>query len=249
MAITAEALGFQSARASIGVLDDDSPNQVYDPSPMDGATHQPPRLSLRWKPGFGEVLENGDFELGDLRGWKTFSESPRGFVINDGNVNPDGPDFPMAPFEGEFGVVLAQDGPGVHTLSQEVNIPADAQSATLAWTHFIHNHGPEYSDTVQRYSVEIQDLEGELLETAFSTHPGDPLAVEWTRNTFDLTSYRGQKVQIVFYEQDVLGFINVGLDQVSVELGSTQASQFQVYLGTTPSLVASLATLALPFLK
>jgi hypothetical protein len=236
VSIQAEAASFSPTSNSFTLLDDETPPEIYEPSPRDGSTNQPPRLELHWKPGFGEILVNGDFETGDLRGWQTASESGQGFVINNGDVNPDGPDTPAPAYEGDFNALLAQDAPGTHVMWQDVSIPADAKSARLSWFDYIHNHGTEYFDPSQQYRVEIQDLEGQILEVAFSTQPGDPLSTEWTRHEHDLTAFRGRTVRLMFAERDSLGFINVGVDKVSVELGSTGVTEFEVFVGTNTPL-------------
>lgn len=232
--VAAEAPRFSSAAQPTTLLDDETPPALYDPSPRDGSTNQPPRLTLRWKPGFGDILVNGDFETGDLDGWHTASESGQGFVVNNGEVNPDGPDTPAPPYEGDFGALLAQDGPGIHVMWQDVSIPADAKSALLSWFDFIHNHGTEYFDPSQQYRVEIQDEEGKVLKVAFTTQPGDDLSTDWTRHEFDLTQFRGKTIRIMFAERDSLGFINVGVDNVRLELGTTGVTDFDVYLGKVP---------------
>ena len=235
--LNADASGFTPGFGIVEILDDETPPLVYGPSPRSGATNQTPKLELRWKPGFGDILINGDFELGSLAGWVTFGESGRGWVIDDGNVNPDGPGLPTPPFEGSYGAVLAQQSPGRHGLFQDVSIPADAKSATLSWRHLIQNQGPEYFSPLQQYRVEVLDLSGEVIETAFTTQAGDPLRIEWTEQSYNLTRYRGQTLRIQFLEDDALGFINVWLDAVRLELGTTGTTEFEVYLtqGTEPT--------------
>lgn len=234
--LEAEADQFRATTGTLNLLDDETPPRLYAPTPADGASNQPPKLQLRWQPGFGEILVNGDFEAGNLSGWRTASESAQGFILNDGNVNPDGPDTPAPAYEGDFSALLAQDGPGTHVLWQDISIPEDAKSAQLSWFDFIHNHGTEYFDPSQQYRVEIQDRDGKLLEEAFTTRPGDPLSTPWTRHEFDLTAYRGQTIRLMFAEQDALGFINVGIDNVSVMLGTTGTTEFEIFLGRQPDL-------------
>ncbi|MBM3846997.1 MAG: hypothetical protein FJ405_12020, partial [Verrucomicrobia bacterium] len=234
--LTGTAEGFLEGASETKILDNETPSEIYTPDPAHLAQNIPSRTFLRWRPGFGELLTNGDFESGDLRGWKTSQDGGSGFVINDGNVNPDGPESPTPPLEGGFSALLAQSTPGKHSLWQDVFIPADAESASLSWAHFIHNHGPEYFNPSQRFAVEIRSPQGDLIATAFSTKPGDNLAIEWTTNRFDLTSLRGRTVRVLFAEEDVLGFINVGIDLVSLDVHSSGRTFFDVYLGKSPDL-------------
>ena len=228
--LRAEAIGFDPGSASIHLLDDETPPAPYGPSPSNNATNQAPKFELRWHAGLGDILVNGDFETGDFRGWQRTSESPVGWVINDGTINPEGPDIPAPAYDGDFSALVAQDAPGRHELFQNVSIPPDAKSATLSWFHFIHNHGPEYFNPSQQFRVEILSDEGKVLETAFSTQPGDPLSVEWIRKEYDLTRHRGETLRIRFVEDDALGYINVGLDNVKLELSATGHTDFEVYL-------------------
>lgn len=234
--VSAEAVGFDASMAEVIVLDDETPPRNYGPSPADGATNQPPRILLSWHPGFGELMVNGGFEKGTLEGWHYEGDSPQGFVVNDGNVNPDGPDSPSPPFEGDYNALLAQDAPGRHRLWQEVELPADCKSAQLSWVDFIHNHGTEFFDPTQQYQVQVTDPSGKVLEVLFTTRAGDPLSTEWTNHLADLTRYRGQKIRVQFSEQDELGYINVGVDNVSLQLGTTGETSFQVLVGTRPEL-------------
>lgn len=228
--LKAGADGFISTEGSIALLDDETPPLVYSPRPRSGSSNQPPILALTWLRGFGDILVNGDFEAGSLTGWQTASEEGRGWVINDGTVNPDGPGLPTPPFEGKYGAVLAQQAGGFHRLYQDVTLPTDAKSATLIWHDLIQNQSPEYLSPVQQYRVEILDTRGKLLETAFSTKAGDPLQTEWTERRFDLTKHRGQTIRIQFREDDTLGFINVWLDAVHLDLGTTGQTGFEVYM-------------------
>ena len=239
IAFRATATGFFEGAGSLTLLDDETPQLVYEPSPADGISNRPPRLSLAWRPGFGEILINGNFEAGNLNGWHVASESAQGFVLNDGDVNPDGPDSPGPAYEGDFSALLAQDAPGKHRMWQEVTLPSEGISATLSWVDTIHNHGPEFFNPSQQYRVEIQNSLGEMLEIAYTTTSQDPLFSDWTAHTFDLTQYRGQTVRIAFVEQDELGFINVGIDNVSLLLGAGSDTMFEVYLGVTPILQAT----------
>ncbi|MBI3868071.1 MAG: M36 family metallopeptidase [Verrucomicrobia bacterium] len=238
VALRAEAIGFVAGRAFIHLLDDETPPAPYGPTPSDTATNQSPKLELRWHAGLGDILVNGDFESGDFRGWQRASESAVGWVINDGTVNPDGPDIPAPAFEGDFSALVSQDAPGRHELFQDVAIPPDAKSATLSWFHFIHNHGPEYFNPSQQFRVEILNDDGVVQETAFATQPGDPLSVEWTRVEHDLTRHRGETLRIRFVEDDALGYINVGLDNVKLELSGTGRTDFEVYLSRDPDIHA-----------
>src|SRR6185436_790557 len=67
---------------------------------------------------------------------------------------------------------------------------------------------------------------------AYASKPGDPATNDWTRRTFDLTRFRGQTVRVAFVEIDHLGYFNLHLDEVGVQLGEPAPTSFDVYFGT-----------------
>ena len=48
----------------------------------------------------GCLIVNGDFETGDFTGWTKVDSGSGTFVINDGTLDPDSPDGPIAPCGG-----------------------------------------------------------------------------------------------------------------------------------------------------
>jgi uncharacterized repeat protein (TIGR01451 family) len=232
--LSATAPGFSNAIASVQIIDDETPPVPYLPSPADLSTNVPVDRFLSWQSGAGEILLNGSFETGDFAGWNIANADYGSFVINDGQRDPEGPDFALPPYQGKFSAMTDQVGGGSHILYQDVFIPADAQSATLSWVDMIRNHGTEFSHLSQEFRVEIRDLADNVLALAFTTKPGDALTNDWTRREFDLSNFRGQWVRVAFIEEDHLGYFNVHLDEVSVRLGNPGAMAFEVYWGTNP---------------
>ncbi|PYJ04915.1 MAG: hypothetical protein DME25_09325, partial [Verrucomicrobia bacterium] len=192
-------------------------------------------LTLRWNPGIGEILFNGGFETGDLAGWTTENSGYGSWVINDGNLDPDGPDGPLPPLEGKFNAMTAQIGGGEHLLFHDVFLPPDALRATLSWSDRIHNHAIFFSSQ-QQFRVEVRDTNQNLLAVAYQTQDGDPYLNDWTQRSYDLSGFRGQTVRLAFLEQDGIGYFNAHLDAASVRLAAPETpTTFDVYLGTAPT--------------
>lgn len=229
--VTASAHGHPSASATMDVLDDEVPPAPYQPQPAHLSTDNPITTDLGWLGGVGEIVRNGGFETGDFTGWAIQTAGLGGFAINDGKFDPQSPDLPSPPFDGNFSVLTDQIGGGHNVLYQEVFIPAETRGATLSWVDKIRNHSTQY-DFNQFFRVEIRDTADDTMAVAFTTAPGFPLTNNWTRRTFDLTPYRGQTIRIAFIEEDHQGYFNVHLDNISVRLEDNGVTSFDVYLGT-----------------
>jgi uncharacterized repeat protein (TIGR01451 family) len=222
-------------RASMLILDDETPPVPFRPAPPDQATNVAVSLALSWNPGVGELLINGGFETGDFTGWMTVNGGYGAWVINDGTLDPDGPEGTNPPFAGRFDAMVAQIGGGSHLLFQDVFIPPDALTAEWSWWDRIRNHTAYFAPN-QGFRAEVRDTNHAVLATAFTTQPGDPLLADWQRRRFDLAPFRGRVVRLAFYEEDSTGYFNVLLDDVSVRLGEAETpTTHDVYFGTTPS--------------
>ena len=232
VAVNASASGFAPASGTMVIIDDETPLTPYDPSPPDRSSNNPVEVDLSWRGGVGEIVVNGGFESGNFTGWHQENIDYGAFVINDGKLDPEGPDGPLPPFDGKYNAMLEQIGGGRHLLFQDVTIPAEAKSALFTWAHRIRNHGLQFSPGNQEFRVEIRDISNNLLELVYRTKPGDPPLNNWAQGSLDVTRYRGQTIRLAFFEEDHLGYFNVHVDNVSVVLGSTGTTTFDVYFGT-----------------
>ncbi|HEY2952501.1 MAG TPA: M36 family metallopeptidase [Verrucomicrobiae bacterium] len=231
--VKASAHGFDSDSAVIDVLDDETPPMLYGPSPPHLSNNNSLDADLSWRAGLGEILINGGFETGDFTGWSQVNVFFGTFIINDGTFNPDSPDGPLPPFAGKYSALLQQIGSGQHVLYQDVTIPADAKSATLSWADRIRNHGPQFVHPNQEFRVEIRDPATDaVLATAYQTQPGDVLLADWKQRSFDVSPFRGRAIRIAFAEEDSLGYFNLHVDNVSVQLGGNGVTTFDVFFGT-----------------
>ncbi|MCH8148818.1 MAG: hypothetical protein IH987_12600, partial [Planctomycetes bacterium] len=172
-----------------------------------------------------QLLTNGTFETGDLTGWVQIHTGPGEFGIDDGTLDPPGPGGQVPPCHGIFSFVISQNGPGRHSLYQQVTIPDDATAASLSWTDRIRNHAVEFSDPNQEFTVEIWDTDDVILSEVFSTDPGDPLISDCTERTFDVSTFIGQTIRVAFTEEDDLNYFNVNIDNVRLTIPTDGASQ------------------------
>ena len=233
--VSAAAPGFATGAATLINFDDETPPVPLNPEPADGSTNVAVGLTLAWNPGLGNILRNGGFETGDFTGWTRVNGGYGDWVINNGSFDPDGPEGTNAPLSGRFNAMTAQIGAGQHLLYQEVFIPADALDVTWLWSDRIRNHTP-YFGPRQDFRAEVRTTNDTVLALAFTTELGDPLLNDWTQRRFDLTRFRGQTVRLAFYQEDSTGYLNVLLDDISVELSEpTTPTTYDVYFGLTPT--------------
>jgi hypothetical protein len=224
---------FSNAVAGIFLFDNDQPPTPANPYPPDDSTNWPTVTHLAWDAAEGELIVNGDFETGDFTGWTVGGFGGGGWILNDGTVDPNSQDGPHPALNGAFSAIAVQNGNGRHTLSQEIQIPDGATSGTmLRWRQELRNHAGVY-DASQRFSVELRDAATDaLLATLYSTTPTN-LAFEGpTNRSASLAAFRGQRVRIVFVEDDALGDFNVHLDNISVIATSASPTTYDVYFGT-----------------
>ena len=234
--VRATANGFASRAGTVLVIDDETPPLVTNPEPVDGATNIPVTVKLQWSPGVGEILENGGFETGDFTGWRTVNGGYGAWMINDGTLDPDGPEGTNTPASGRYNAMTQQIGGGTHLLFQDVFIPAEALNATLSWSDRIRNHTPYFAPN-QIFRVEIRDTNNVVLDVAFNTQLGDPLLSDWTSKRYALDAFRGRTVRIAFYQEDSSGYFNAYVDDVSVRLSDAPTpTSFDVYFGSTTNL-------------
>jgi hypothetical protein len=229
VSLVASATGFFSATSSVTVVDNDFPVPPYNPWPPNRSTNQPYNLWLSWVAGTGEQIRNGDFEMGDLTGWtQETSVAEGGWVINDGTFASVSPDAPVPPGAGNYSGLCQQTSSGRHSIYQQIYIAPSVTFATLTWMDCIRNHATSFTSD-QQFRVEIRDSANTVLAVVFATQPGDTLLNEWTSRSVDLSAFRGQTVRVAFVEEDTAGFMNVHLDNVSVQLGGSNNTTYDVY--------------------
>jgi uncharacterized repeat protein (TIGR01451 family) len=242
VSVTASAPGFTNGSASVFVLDENSPLPPFNPRPPNLATNIAPMTNLTWvntsNAGSGELVLNGGFESGSLTNWTVVRGTYGGFVINNGTVDPPSPDGPLPPFAGSYDALGDESGPGIFYMYQTVSIPANAVSANFSWAHRVRNFYTSFSST-QEFQVRICDTNNNVLATAFSSEPGDPLLGNWVQTNYDLTSFAGQTVRLMFWVNSESYYIDAHVDNVSLLVGTSSTNLVtitnDVYFGTDPA--------------
>ena len=148
------------------------------------------------------------------------SISPSGWQINNGTLNPSGPANPLPPIGGSFDAVANGVG-GPRSITQAFVVPASVPRATLSWSDRIQNFANAFADPTQEFRVQILDAAGAVLQTVYSTNPGDPpMQIGPNGRSFDVTtllqSRAGQTIRLRFEEQDSLNFFTVTVDNISL---------------------------------
>ena len=149
-----------------------APGPTATPTPTPGPTITP-------GPSGANLIQNGDFENGDLS-WDTSS----GVISNQAQAHGG---FWLA-WLGGYGKKHTD------TLSQIVNLPAGGTSATLSF--WLHVETGEVQDTAfDTLKVQIADESGTVLQTlhTFSHRDASP---HYERVHFDVTPYLGRRVQV-----------------------------------------------------
>lgn len=255
IAVTADR--FTGARAKTIINDNEFPPVPSTPFPADGSTNNPVFVNLSWSTGLGEVLLNGDFETGSFTNWVKQTSGNGEFVINDGSLDPDGPEEPLLPFAGKFSIVSEPIGPGHREIAQEITLPKGITRAELKWNDRIDNFAGFFLDSVQQFRVEIRDSSDVVLSNAFAADDSTPTSSPWTERSFDLLEYAGQTIRIAFIEESFFSYLNVHLDNISIVLDGGPPDHWDVYfanhdnlseadlLGSTPTNHWELPNLAL----
>jgi uncharacterized repeat protein (TIGR01451 family) len=241
--ITAGALGFDTATATILVLDDDIPPVPDNPLPFNQSSNQPQSLILSWNSGMdhGDLIQNGGFENGSLEGWTALNTGMDHWRIDSGFSKAYSGDAPVTPFFGCYSATCDSASGGPQVLYQDITIPFEAGAVTLSWAYHIHNYAPNFASNHQ-FRVEIRDTNNSLLRLAYATQPGQTLPQTWLEQSADLSAFRGQTVRIAFVVQDELQFLNVYLDNIQVLLSPSGPTTYEVYFGTDATNVVLLGT-------
>jgi hypothetical protein len=184
-----------------------------------------------------EYIVNGDFEAGPgLPGWDVFSDGDGSWVLNNGTDPPPGPTGDMVgalpPISGDYDALVIQDGPSFDVLFQQtITLPSNIISATLSWSDRILNYAGFYED-IEEIVEAFVDPEQEFLvmigdnivaHEVFSTDPGDE-HIQFGPNsrTIDVTDlvqgFEGQEISVAFLVQTQLFFMNVAVDDVSLDI-------------------------------
>jgi hypothetical protein len=218
-----------------------------------------------------DLITNGGFEAGggSFAGWTETDEAggTGSWFIQTGTGSPLNGFTVQAPPEGSFAAMTDQGGPGSHALIQSFVVPTNVTSAILTYDLFLNNQAVDYytpndldyTDTPnQQGRVDILTgtagafsvAPADVLDNVYQTQSGDPLVSGYTTETVDVTALlqgqAGNTLQLRFAEADNQLFIDMGIDDVSLDV-TTNASistpepsglAFLVGIGITGGLAA-----------
>jgi hypothetical protein len=189
---------------------------------------------------------NGDFETGNLSGWTvntTTAPASGTWLGYSGTVAPlTGAALHStvsAPPQGTYAALTDEVSPGRRLLYQDVLLDQVAPDESLTLSLFAYykaqqgllgNPAPDsldpnapavneqYRIDVMKPSAPLASIDpADVLVNVFRTRPGDPVAMDPTKLTADLTPYAGQTVRLRFAEVDNNGVLNASTDDVRIE--------------------------------
>jgi uncharacterized repeat protein (TIGR01451 family) len=216
------------------------PPTPLNPRPTNFSMNVPVLTSLSWSLNMNsiELIANGGFEAGTLTNWTVVSSGPGTFVIDNGTVDPPGPAGLLPPYAGNYSASGFLSGLSLFYMYQTITIPAGNAPVTLSWAHHLQNYSSWSAS--QQFQVRICDTSNNVLATAFTTNPGDPLLGNWVQSNYDLTAFAGQTVRVEFWVNAQSYYLDVDLDNVSVKAYLPPPGNItnDVYFGTKPTLGA-----------
>ncbi len=186
-----------------------------------------------------QLIVNGGFETGTFSGW-TVTNQPgsfpgTNFFATGATVTPQSGLSTAGPASGSFYAVSDGSGPGTHALSQSFTVPGAASSVLLSFSLFVNSYGGSFVNPVgldftdganQHGRVDILSAGASAFDTGASVLRDFYLGVDPGSNphayksyNFDITSLvgAGGTFQLRFAEVDNLNFLNMGVDNVSVD--------------------------------
>lgn len=185
------------------------------------------------------LLINGGFETGDLTGWTATSlgDGDHSLSVESGNKTPISSHPTVGPASGVYYAVSDQSGPSVNTLTQSFLVPAGATSVHLSYRMFANNYGGGVIVNPGGLNYTLfpnQHARVDLLTASASTfntttgviknlYLGADSAVNpnpYTSYFFDLTGLvtPGNSYQLRFAEVDNQGYLNLGVDDVNIDV-------------------------------
>lgn len=186
-----------------------------------------------------ELITNGGFETGRFTAWDVNVQPGAGdFFVVDSAFLPLSGVATIGPASGTFYAVSDQSGPGTQAIEQSFAIPATPTSVVLSFDLLVNNLGadPPIVDPIgldhtgppnQHARVDLLsetasdfDTAAGVIENFFlGADPADSIPNDYTSYSFDITALvaSGETYRIRFAETDNTGFLNMGVDNVSVQ--------------------------------
>jgi hypothetical protein len=185
------------------------------------------------------LLVNGGFETGTFSGWTIASQAGSfpgsNFFVLNGTALPQSGGSSVGPANGLFYAVSDQTGSGTHALIQSFTVAGPASSVVLSFSMFVNNYigtvvnpiGLDFTDGPNQHArVDILAAGASAFDTGAGVLQSFYLGADaganphaYTDYTFDITSLvgGGGTFQLRFAEVDNLLFLNMGVDNASIE--------------------------------
>ena len=185
------------------------------------------------------LILNGGFEAG-LASWLTTNQlgSDGAFLPQTGTTSPVNSFTVPAPPGGVRAAMSDAQGPGSHVLYQDFVVPTGVTSATLSFALYVGNQAQEFFapgtldfstalnqqarvDLLLSSSDPFSVAPGDVLLNLYQTQFGDPLVAGYFTTAANLggvlAAHAGQSLRLRFAEVDNLSFLNLGVDNVSLD--------------------------------
>jgi hypothetical protein len=188
------------------------------------------------------TVENGDFETGDLDGWKVDSFGPGGWGVY--SILRLGPPIP-APPQGDTAAIAGQGMPSAAMLSQVVKLERGKRHTLrfrLAYNNsntgapryrrgdFPGFHTPNHfrfgkaAAPNQQFRMDVMKPKAPInsakakhvLERVYITEPGDPSHRDYFKVKESLTQHAGERVRLRFAFAVTEAPLTVGVDAVKI---------------------------------
>ncbi|HEY5709084.1 MAG TPA: hypothetical protein VIS51_06790 [Solirubrobacterales bacterium] len=205
------------------------------------------------QPAAAATVVNGDFETGTLAGWAQvpapeagggwFSYSGIDAPVSTESENGEKqPRTIQPPPQGGFAVISDQIASGTGILFQDIALEPGMTHTLSLITYYNslapitvptpgslspEGFGQQYRIDVMKPSASIYSVDPvDILSTVFRTGNGDPGFSPPLALTVDLTPFAGQVVRLRVAEVDNLGYLNAGVDAISIQSTPIPPSSF-----------------------
>jgi hypothetical protein len=177
------------------------------------------------------IVNNGDFETGNLSGWQKAIEGPADWFAYSGTVAPIGMNTVPAPPQGAFAAIADQQNISRQILYQDVALPPAGSQVRLSLiAYYTSDEAIVSPDTLdinvvnQQYRIDVMRpgaavdsvASGDVLATVLRTQTGATTVLSPTPKTADLSAFAGQSVRLRFAVATTNDNLNGGADAVTV---------------------------------
>src|SRR5262245_28962974 len=182
------------------------------------------------------IVTNGDFETGNLSGWKTDIPNmpgPRNCFVYTGTTSPLSSNTIPAPPQGTHAAISDQNAISRQILYQDVTLPPGGtvnQLSLIAYYHSLTaitspdsldlslNPNEQYRIDLIKPGAAIDSVaSGDVLLNVFRTQTGAPVTLAPTQMAASLTPFAGQTVRLRFAVVTKNAVLNAGADAVSIK--------------------------------